>query len=58
QTRPPHLVLKDGGVTKDDKEWLSNAMSKINEALDSIEVEYVGDLVVPLTWANSAPFLP
>ncbi|CAG8652923.1 17230_t:CDS:2, partial [Acaulospora colombiana] len=35
---PPHVVLKEGCVTKEDEEW---AMSDINRALEDIEVEYV-----------------
>lgn len=33
-------------------------MDEIKEAIEQIEVEYVGDLVVPLTWTNSNPVHP
>ncbi|CAG8442500.1 17763_t:CDS:2 [Funneliformis caledonium] len=52
---PPHVVLGSGGVTREDQEWLTKAIDEMHEAIEHIEVEYVGDLVVPLTWANSAP---
>ncbi|CAG8643270.1 5510_t:CDS:2 [Dentiscutata erythropus] len=46
---PPHVVLNDGGLSKEDQMWLHKAMDEIHVAIDHIEVEYVGDLVVPLT---------
>jgi len=46
---PPHVVLSDGGLTKEDQVWLHKAMDEIHDAIDHIEVEYVGDLVVSLT---------
>ncbi|CAG8648868.1 2931_t:CDS:2 [Dentiscutata heterogama] len=46
---PPHVVLNDGGLSKEDQMWLHKAMDEIHDAIDHIEVEYVGDLVVPLT---------
>ncbi|CAH1758833.1 7141_t:CDS:2 [Entrophospora sp. SA101] len=49
------LILSEGKITNEDEELLSKAMDEINQALKQIKVEYVGDLVVPLTWANSAP---
>ncbi|RIA81433.1 hypothetical protein C1645_790469 [Glomus cerebriforme] len=52
---PPHVVLSGGVITKEDQEWLTKAMEEIHEAIEHIDVEYIGDLVVPLTWANSAP---
>ncbi|CAB4378258.1 unnamed protein product [Rhizophagus irregularis] len=52
---PPHVVLGGGCVTEEDQKWLTKVMEEIQEAIEHIEVEYIGDLVVPLTWANSAP---
>ncbi|CAG8709480.1 32982_t:CDS:2, partial [Racocetra persica] len=46
---PPNIVLSDGGLTKEDQTWLHKAMDEIHAAIDHIEVEYVGDLVVSLT---------
>jgi hypothetical protein len=34
---------------------LTTLVEEMHGAIEQIEVEYIGDLVVPLTWANSAP---
>jgi hypothetical protein len=52
---PPHVILSSDGVTQEEQEWLTKAMDDMHDAIEHIEVEYVGDLVVPLTWANAPP---
>ncbi|RHZ54975.1 hypothetical protein Glove_421g8 [Diversispora epigaea] len=45
----PDVILSGGIVTKEDQDLLFKAMDEINEAIEHIEIDYVGDLVVPLT---------
>ncbi|CAG8733927.1 10454_t:CDS:2, partial [Ambispora leptoticha] len=58
QSTSPSAVLSENSLTKNDVEWLLAAMNEIHDAVDHIEVQYVGDLVVPLAWTASSPVHP
>jgi len=57
-SRPPHIILSENSVTKEDADLLSRTIEQIHEVVEHIEVESVGDLVVSLPWANPSPVHP
>ncbi|CAG8543136.1 2369_t:CDS:2 [Ambispora gerdemannii] len=54
----PGAILSENSLTKNDVEWLSKAMNEIHDAINHIEVQFMGDLVVPLTWNAPSPVHP
>ncbi|KAG9300096.1 hypothetical protein G9A89_000836 [Geosiphon pyriformis] len=55
ESRPPSVILSNNSPSKEDIEWLSKAMVDLHEAIDHIQIQFAGDLVVPLSWATPTP---
>jgi hypothetical protein len=44
----------NGGMTNDEVDWLYQTMDELQDALQRIEIEPVGDMVVHLTMTDSS----
>ncbi|CAG8620338.1 823_t:CDS:2 [Paraglomus occultum] len=53
--KTPFEILSENSITKEEIDLLSEALDEANAAMQHFEIEYVSDLVVPLSWVSSTP---
>ncbi|CAG8600566.1 8602_t:CDS:2 [Paraglomus brasilianum] len=53
--KTPYDILSENSITEEEVKMLSEALDEANAAMQHFEIEYVSDLVVPLTWVSSTP---
>ncbi|KAK9767162.1 hypothetical protein K7432_003253 [Basidiobolus ranarum] len=50
--KSPKDILSKSRVTKDDLTLTAKSLTEIQQALDQMQIEYIGEFIVPLTFAT------